>query len=162
MGNSVEFARRLKTQRRKMGLTQAQLGEMIGVSSQSISAYEKNTDEDSKKLPVLDTAMALADALDVSIEYLWGTTTTVETNKGTAAYVRQLLDAICNLGLSVEEEKDGAFKGSYVVRFSKPDFREFAGDMCKLFAVRTMLEKSDFETLVEKKITEHFDSNVFD
>ena len=35
MNNIVEFAKRMKAQREKMGLTQAQLGKKIGVSAQS-------------------------------------------------------------------------------------------------------------------------------
>jgi transcriptional regulator with XRE-family HTH domain len=73
MDNMVEFAKRMKAQREKMGLTQAQLGAKIGVSSQTISAYEKNISSDKGKTPTLDKAISIAEVLGVSLDYLCGT-----------------------------------------------------------------------------------------
>lgn len=73
MDNMVEFAKRMKMQREKLGLTQAQLGEKIGVSSQTISAYEKNISSDKGKTPTLDKAISIAEVLGVSLDYLCGT-----------------------------------------------------------------------------------------
>lgn len=73
MDNMVEFAKRMKAQREKLGLTQAQLGEKIGVSSQTISAYEKNISSDKGKTPTLDKAISIAEVLGVSLDYLCGT-----------------------------------------------------------------------------------------
>lgn len=72
MNNIVEFSKRLKSQREVLGLTQAQLGEKIGVSAQTISAYEKNGFNGKGKLPTLDKAVSLADVLGVSLDFLCG------------------------------------------------------------------------------------------
>ena len=72
MDSIVEFARRMKAHREKMGLTQAQLGEKIGVSAQTISAYEKNISGDRGKAPTLDKVIPMAKALGVSLDYLCG------------------------------------------------------------------------------------------
>lgn len=72
MENMVEFAKRMKEQREKMGLTQAQLGEKAGVSAQTISAYEKNIFSDKGKAPTLDKAIAISNVLGVSLNYLCG------------------------------------------------------------------------------------------
>lgn len=72
MDNMAIFAQRLKAQREKLGLTQAQLAEKIGVTSQTISAYEKNSSGEKGKTPTLDKAVALAQALNISLDYLCG------------------------------------------------------------------------------------------
>lgn len=73
MNNMVEFATRMKAQREKLKLTQFQLGEKIGVSAQTISAYEKNTSGDKGKTPTLDKVISIAQVLGVSIDFLCGT-----------------------------------------------------------------------------------------
>ena len=73
MDNMVEFAKRMKAQREKLGLTQAQLGEKIGVSAQTISAYEKNISSGKGKTPTLDKVISIAHVLGVSLDYLCGT-----------------------------------------------------------------------------------------
>ncbi|MCI8440801.1 MAG: helix-turn-helix transcriptional regulator [Oscillospiraceae bacterium] len=78
MNNIVEFAKRMKAQREKMGLTQAQLGKKIGVSAQTISAYERNISSDKGKTPTLDKAISISEALGVSLDYLCGTSATLE------------------------------------------------------------------------------------
>lgn len=72
MDNMAEFAKRLKAQREKLGLTQAQLAEKIGVSSQTISAYEKNCNGEKGKTPTLDKVISIAQTLGLSIDYLCG------------------------------------------------------------------------------------------
>jgi transcriptional regulator with XRE-family HTH domain len=63
---SLTFGQRLMLARRDKQLTQAQLGHMIGVSSQQISRLETSA---APKLSV-ERARALAAALEVSIGYL--------------------------------------------------------------------------------------------
>ncbi len=72
MDNLVEFASRMKIQREKLGMTQAQLGEKIGVSAQTISAYEKNVFSGKGKAPTLDKVISLSKVLGVSIDNLCG------------------------------------------------------------------------------------------
>lgn len=78
MDYMAEFAQRLKAQRDKVGFTQAQLAEKIGVSSQTISAYEKNSAGEKGKTPTLDKAVALAQTLGVSLDYLCGVLLDIE------------------------------------------------------------------------------------
>ncbi len=61
------FAERLMLTRRKDLTTQAELAEMVGVSGQTISAYERNL-----QTPSLDIAVGIADALGVSLDWLAG------------------------------------------------------------------------------------------
>lgn len=62
------FSRRLKDLRKKAGLTQAQLGDMVGVTKVSISCYENGS-----RIPTLDTIIDLADALNTNLSFLLGT-----------------------------------------------------------------------------------------
>lgn len=57
----------LKEIRRKKALTMKQLGSMIGVAESTISLYESG-----KRQPDNETLLKLADALNVSIDYLLG------------------------------------------------------------------------------------------
>lgn len=61
------FAERLIAERKKKKLTQSELAEKAKISAQTVSYYEKST-----KRPTLENAIAIANALDVSIEYLCG------------------------------------------------------------------------------------------
>lgn len=63
----VLFSKRLKEQRKEMGFTQKQLGEMVGVTKVSICCYENGT-----RTPTLDTLIDLANALQVELTYLLG------------------------------------------------------------------------------------------
>ena len=61
------FAERLIAERKKKKLTQSELAEKAKISAQTVSYYEKGT-----KRPTLENAIAIANALDISIEYLCG------------------------------------------------------------------------------------------
>ena len=61
------FAERLMLTRRRNLITQEELAEIVGVSGQTISAYERNI-----QTPSLDIAAGIADALGVSLDWLAG------------------------------------------------------------------------------------------
>ena len=67
MKHETEFAHQLKQARASVGMTQAALAETVGVSPQTISAYEKG-----EKQPSLDKAAAIAEALEISLDKLCG------------------------------------------------------------------------------------------
>jgi len=64
-----DFSKRLRRARNYRKLTQDQLEELSGVSRCQISLYER-----SDRLPTLQSAVKLADALDVSLDWLAGRT----------------------------------------------------------------------------------------
>ena len=63
----VVFSKRLKELRKAAGLTQQQLGNMVGVTKVSVCCYENGT-----RTPTLDTLIDLADSLNTSLVYLLG------------------------------------------------------------------------------------------
>lgn len=84
------FAQRLVQLREDKGITQSQLAEMVGVSPQTISAYEKNRGKDSGKMPTLSTVIEIADKLGVSLDYLCGR----EKNMPQTAKLETLADIV--------------------------------------------------------------------
>ena len=79
--NDTLFADRLRDARKAAGKSQTTLGEAAGVSAQNISACEKG-----KNLPTLFTAVALAKALGVSLDYLCG----IDTGAAAAKSITRL------------------------------------------------------------------------
>ena len=71
--NIKTFSERLKESRKANNLTQAELCKLSGVTSATISAYE-STDDKKGCNPSLDNAIKLANALNVSLDWLCGTT----------------------------------------------------------------------------------------
>lgn len=69
--NNTIFADRLKEARTAAGLTQAELCKRAGVTAATISAYE-SADGSKGKNPSLDNALKLAQALNVSLDWLCG------------------------------------------------------------------------------------------
>lgn len=61
------FATRLKEERKKAGLTQAQVADMLGITRSAYTQYETE-----KTQPTLETAAKLADILKTSVDYLIG------------------------------------------------------------------------------------------
>ncbi len=61
------LGKRIKEQRKKLGLTQKELGEIINVTKVSICCYEKGT-----RTPTLETLKVLAETFNVDINYLLG------------------------------------------------------------------------------------------
>ena len=71
----------VKELRISLGLTQQQLGDLIGVNKASICGYEKNT-----KKPKYDKLIKLSEALNTTPNYLMGMEQTVTINEDTEEY----------------------------------------------------------------------------
>lgn len=72
----ADFSERIRELRKKEGMTQAALGEIIGVGQDSISIYERG-----KNYPEVRNLIILADYFGVSIDYLVGRTDNPEVNR---------------------------------------------------------------------------------
>ncbi len=66
---------RLKAARKKCGLTQSELGKLVGVGKSAICSYEKET-----RNPSLDTIIEFIYCLGVSSDYLLGADNIIKTN----------------------------------------------------------------------------------
>lgn len=128
MPELVLFAQRMKEAREKRGLKQKELADAVGVSPQTISAYEKTG-----KIPTLDNAASIAQVLGVSLDWLCGTIdeqpkgTPIKTLGDVAQFlhaltsshcaspcencepVPQQLFAVCGPGIIFDKDEIGAF-----------------------------------------------------
>ena len=76
MDNNL-FSERLKEARLTAKLKQTELAKLSGVTAATISAYER-ADDGKGKNPSLENALKLAQALNVSLDWLCGTTVSNE------------------------------------------------------------------------------------
>lgn len=72
MGELTIFAKRLKEAREKCNIRQNALASEVGVTAQTISAYEKAETDGKGKNPTLENAVAIANELGVSLDWLCG------------------------------------------------------------------------------------------
>lgn len=70
------FSERLKEVRNKMGLNQAEFANLIGVTQQSLSGYEKCTSK-----PTLEVAIRIAKECNISLSWLCGLSDRISNNK---------------------------------------------------------------------------------
>ena len=63
----MEFAERLKTLRKQVKLTQAQIAEKLNISQQAYASWERGANK-----PTQENLVKIAQILDVSIDYLVG------------------------------------------------------------------------------------------
>ena len=63
----MEFAERLKTLRKQVKLTQAQIAEKLDISQQAYASWERGA-----KKPTQENLVKIAQVLNVSIDYLVG------------------------------------------------------------------------------------------
>lgn len=65
----MSFGKNIVTERKKKGLSQEELAKMVGTISVTIGRYERNEIK-----PSIDIATKIAEALEVSLDYLTGKT----------------------------------------------------------------------------------------
>ena len=72
----MDFGQRLKTVREEKGLKREDVAKKIGTSAAIIGRYERN-----ERTPSVDIAKNIAEALEVSLDYLVGDTTVLLKDK---------------------------------------------------------------------------------
>lgn len=93
----MDFGDNMMLIRKKKGLSQADLGKLIGTSGDVIGRYERG---DIK--PSIEVVQKIADALEVSIDYLVGKTSILLD--------KQTLDRIENIAQLPEEKRSYVFE----------------------------------------------------
>ena len=118
------FPKRLKDAREAAGLRQNKLAELVNVSPQTISGYEKAIDG---KLPSLDVAVELSKILNVSLDWLLGINDgkskekEIETIGEAVRELRRIMDSMPNgfrlLKMTVGEKEESTH---YVIELQDP------------------------------------------
>ncbi|UJD04312.1 helix-turn-helix domain-containing protein [Streptococcus infantis] len=92
----MEFAERLKTLRKRVKLTQAQIAEKLDISQQAYAAWERGV-----KKPTQENLVKIAQILNVSVDYLVGNS----ENKDDDLDNIELLFRMNSTGLTDDEKK---------------------------------------------------------
>lgn len=93
------FGQRLHTLREQAGLSQQQLAERLGLTQRAYAHWERN--------PVAlrpDQLLGLAEALNVSVEYLVGSNGTKKRGTGPTGKMKQLFEAASQLPRSQQQK----------------------------------------------------------
>lgn len=109
----MEFAERLKTLRKQVKLTQAQIAEKLDISQQAYASWERGV-----KKPTQENLVKIAQVLNVSIDYLVGNS----DEKSDDLDNMELLFRLNSKGLTDEEKK-----------IFKKELIEFMEDRKKVF-----------------------------
>lgn len=174
--DNYEFARRIVELRRQKGLSQKQLGEMLGVSNKAVSKWENG-----ESLPKMSTMLSLAEILGIDGNELIGCEYAVQDNvdseelerlKGENAELSLKLDminkkkkrsffvavALCIVGIIACAVVAICFGAGDSTNSNVKDAGE-AGTKIE-FADKTFVTPNDFQQLVIKQETMH--SSFFD
>ena len=92
----MEFAERLKTLRKQVKLTQAQIAEKLNISQQAYASWERGV-----KKPTQENLVKIAQILNVSVDYLVGNS----EEKSDELDNIELLFRMNSKGLTEEEKK---------------------------------------------------------
>jgi transcriptional regulator with XRE-family HTH domain len=80
----MTFGERLSLVRKRKKLSQAEVGKMININGDAVGRYERN-----EVRPTIEMATKLAQALEVSLDYLVGNTD-IELDKATLNRVQEI------------------------------------------------------------------------
>ena len=92
----MEFVERLKTLRKQVQLTQAQIAEKLDISQQAYASWERGT-----KKPIQENLVKIAQVLNVSVDYLVGNSDYTEDKLDNV----ELLFRMNSKGLTDEEKE---------------------------------------------------------
>lgn len=116
MPNQIDmilFSKRLKEARTEKGMTQKELAAASGVSAVMISSYER-TDTESGKNPSLSVVYAIAEVLNVSLDWLCGRSEKQST-EALALSTETILRALAVMFSALKKSED-------ICESSKPDY----------------------------------------
>ncbi|MBS1405023.1 MAG: helix-turn-helix transcriptional regulator [Oscillospiraceae bacterium] len=162
------FAQRMKQARESKKMKQNELAKAIGVTPTTISSYEKSDDEGNGKKPTLENAKAIAEKLEVSLDWLSG----LYDNNGTGVsyadfnikgYLRSIITILNETTTSFEVTAsfDGDIQRCIVI--NNPEIAEFAKkvkDLINVYHSGTITEDL-FDVCIEKILNDYNNLKIF-
>lgn len=154
------FAQRMKQAREAKELKQNELAKAVGVTPTTISAYEKSDDEGNGKKPTLENAQAIAEKLDVSLDWLCGMSdndTTSYTDFTAKDYFKSLITVL----METSSVFDDTLQNGIVL--NNPDILLFSkkiSDLIKVYRAGSIPEDL-FNVCIEKIINDYRNYTVF-
>lgn len=111
--NISTFSERLKKSRKSKNITQAELSKLSGVTSATISAYE-SADNNKGCNPSLANAIKLANSLNVSLDWLCGTTSN-KSDIGITDFLKTLVKLREKTNISIDSIDIAKDEHNYLV-----------------------------------------------
>lgn len=163
------FAKNLRRIREERKLTQSALAEMIGVTPQTISAYENGNGEKGKN-PTLDKAIDLAEKLGVSLDELCGHDCKPESKAKTLGDVARLLCTMwdwysvtfCEHETIAYDDCGARNESVPAIAFKEGPIRKFLEDYVKLqhLLIEKTIDSQMFDDWVSMKLNALDDISV--
>lgn len=154
----LKFAEKMKERRGKLGITQKELAKMTHLAPATISAYENGA-----KTPTLDSAIAIADVLDISLDAL-----RVGSKEDFSTYsdiFNVMLFLIDEMGACVVEYEESSYKKCSSLYFANnltiTKMLEKIRDIKKVLG-STEAEKELYNLWKESKTKEYSQHELFD
>lgn len=151
------FAQRMKQAREKKGLKQNELAKAVGVTPTTISAYEKSDTEGNGKKPTLENAQAIAEKLNVSLDWLCGMADTSGgeyTNLTAEMYFKSLVNILVET--SCEPNENGINFNNAVIK----SFIKKISDLVNVYHAGS-IPKDLFNVCVDKIIKDYNDYGIY-
>ncbi len=151
------FAQRMKQAREKKGLKQNELAKAVGVTPTTISAYEKSDTDGNGKKPTLENAQAIAESLDVSLDWLCGMADTAGggyTNLTAETYFKSLVNILVETSCKTNENGIN-FDNGVIKHFIKK-----ISDLVNVYHAGS-IPKDLFNVCVDKVIKDYCGYEIF-
>lgn len=145
------FAQRLKQLREKNGIRQNELAKAIGVTSNTISSYEKADIEGNGKKPTLENAQAIAEYFNVSLDWLCGRVDTLSggyTNLTAEQYFKSLVNILMETSYTISGQTIN-IKNNSITNFIRK-----VSDLINVYRAGSIPEDL-FEICIEKVINDY-------
>ena len=152
---STDLGNRLRQAREQAGMTQVSVCESLNIpKTQTLSAYERGVNS-----PPLETLKELSRLYGVSTDILlFGENNVPKKEKSKEYYVRQLVDAVDNLGLTFECSRDSYTREPYFkIQLTDSKYVELDKFAEKWIRLRNLLdtktiEQDEYDGLISQRL----------
>lgn len=152
------FAQRMKQARESKKMKQNELAKAIGVTPTTISSYEKSDDEGNGKKPTLENAKAIAEKLEVSLDWLCGmadNSTGSYANFSANDYLKSMVTVLMETSTFNNTENCCIDLDNHDIR----DFTQKISDLIKVYHNGSIPEDL-LNVCIEKVISDYSDYKV--
>lgn len=127
------FAERLKSARTDNGISQNELAKAIGVAPGTISTYENPNG--GNRYPAFDKAVAIAEHLGVSLDWLCGLSVQESNERTTVILLDELMSTITAFGLCVDIKNNIYGENCAELNSENPNFIDFIIEFKKILPI---------------------------
>lgn len=127
------FAERLKSARAEKGVSQNELAKTIGVAPGTVSTYENPNG--GNRYPAFEKAVAIAECLGVSLDWLCGISEQESKEKTAANLLGDLLNIISEFGLVTTIQTETGNNRGVSIYGVNPHYADFFDELKKIIPI---------------------------